>query len=67
MGNSLLWTFFFEITEVTKMFWLLFPKLMVRMNFDKKGVGQHFGRFFYKLIWPPSLLRSIQEEEERSN
>jgi hypothetical protein len=27
--------------------------LRFRINFDKEGVGLHFGRIFYKLIWSP--------------
>jgi hypothetical protein len=30
-----------------------FQRKMLRINFDKKWFGQHFRRFFHKLIWPP--------------
>jgi hypothetical protein len=40
-----------KITEVAQ---LLFPHNQLRINFDKKLVGQHFGRLsFHKLIWSP--------------
>jgi hypothetical protein len=41
-----------EITEIVQFLGLLFPKLCI--NFDK-GVGLHFGQFFRKLIWSPSM------------
>jgi hypothetical protein len=30
-----------------------FPTYRLCINFDKKWVGLHFGRFFHELIWPP--------------
>jgi hypothetical protein len=52
----LLWTVFLKITKVVGYlcnFGLLFPQLRLCINFDKKGAGLHFGRFFNKLVWSP--------------
>jgi hypothetical protein len=44
---------FFLITEVAKIFGLLFSTVKVRYQFWPKSVGLPSWRFFHKLIWPP--------------
>jgi hypothetical protein len=44
---------FLKSAEVARIFGLLFPLWKVYINFDKKCVGLHFGRFFHKLNWSP--------------
>jgi hypothetical protein len=44
-----------KIAEVVNIFGLRFQRFNLYINFGKKRVGRHFGRFFHKLIWPPCL------------
>jgi hypothetical protein len=47
-------------------FWAALLKLFI--NFNKKRIGQHFGRFFYKLIWPPWYPHShCSKETQKAN
>jgi hypothetical protein len=55
-GRIFTWGSFQVITEIAHNFRLLFPKYRLCINFDKKWVGQHFERFFHKLIWSPCLM-----------
>jgi hypothetical protein len=53
MGDYLLWAFSKLRKYIPRLFWLLLPRLSLRINFDKTRFGPHFGRFFLKLIWSP--------------
>jgi hypothetical protein len=33
-----------------------YPRLISSINFDKKWLGLHFGRFFHEQIWSPCYL-----------
>jgi hypothetical protein len=46
---------FRNLTEVAQILSYFFPRYKLRINFDKKWFGQHFGRVFHKHIWPPSF------------
>jgi hypothetical protein len=50
LGNCFLWAVFFNCKSSPQI-WVLFPRLRLGINFDKKIVGLHFGRIFHKLIW----------------
>jgi hypothetical protein len=45
----------FKIAKVALNVGLLFPQLLLCINFYPKGVGLLFGRFFNKVIWSPWL------------
>jgi hypothetical protein len=47
-----------KITEVAQVLGLLFSKVPVSINLDKKLDGLHFGRLFQKLIWSPCITKS---------
>jgi hypothetical protein len=44
---------YFENGRSSSNFVLSFSRRKVFIHFDKKCSGQHFGRFFHKLIWSP--------------
>jgi hypothetical protein len=45
MGDCELWTVFFLISETAHIIGLLFPRLRICINFDKKGLGHILGDF----------------------
>jgi hypothetical protein len=48
---------FFKLTKKTECRGCFCPRKKLWGNFDKQGVGLHFGRIFHKLIWSPCLPR----------
>jgi hypothetical protein len=53
MGDCLFWVVFLKIAKNIQILGLYVPRLRLRIIFDKKYIGQHFGRFFRKPIWSP--------------
>jgi hypothetical protein len=47
MGACLFWTFFEKLQKyIAQTFELLYPKYILRINFDRKWIGLPLGRFF---------------------
>jgi hypothetical protein len=53
MGHWLLWAASWKWQKYPTYLGCCILWISFSINFDKKSVGLHFGRFFHKLIWSP--------------
>jgi hypothetical protein len=59
-GDCLRWTYFWKLQKYAEqIFGLYFQRYKLRIHFDKKWVGLHFGRVVPKLIWSPWFRKNI--------
>jgi hypothetical protein len=50
-GDGFLWAVFLKNTKVLQIFWILFQRLKLNINFGKKWSGPHFWAILDKLVW----------------
>jgi hypothetical protein len=53
LGDCLLWAVFWKLQKNPTYLGYISPRLSWCINFYKKWVGLHFGRFCHKLLWSP--------------